>query len=56
MFWGMRARDAIRVEDNYKVGAVHRTIFNNAHPSLVLPAIDFGALIRIDLERDLTAR
>jgi hypothetical protein len=49
MFWGLRARAAIDVDATRgRIEAVHRSLFNHAHPALVRPEVRPGALVRVD--------
>lgn len=49
MHWGMRARAAVTVDPELAaIGNISPGVFNNAHPSMVLPAIEPGEAITIE--------
>jgi len=53
MSWGLRARKAVAIEpDTGTLLNVYPSVFNNAHPELVLPAIEPGARVELDGVRD----
>lgn len=49
MHWGLRARAAVTVDPELlAVGSISPSAFNNAHPSLVLAAIEAGDAITVE--------
>ncbi len=49
MNWGLRARSAVTVDpDLAAIGNISPSVFNNAHPELVLPAIEPGTAITVE--------
>jgi hypothetical protein len=53
MNWGLRASAAVKVDDKkMAVASVDPSLFNNAHPDLVVPALSPGDTIQIDGLRD----
>jgi hypothetical protein len=55
MSWGLRARKAVAIEpDTGMLLNVYPSVFNNAHPELVLPAIEPGTPVTIEGARDST--
>jgi len=54
MSWGLRARQAMAIEpDTGTLLNVYPSVFNNAHPELVLPAIEPGTPVTIEGARDV---
>jgi len=53
MSWGLRARKAVAIEpETSTLLNVYPSLFNNAHPELVLPAIEPGMPVTIEGARD----
>ncbi len=49
MHWGLRARESVTVDPELAaIGNIAPSVFNNAHPSLVLPAIEPGDVIALE--------
>lgn len=56
MFWGLRAREGLRLGDDHALAHIGPRVFNVAHPDMVVPSLEPGAAVSIDNVRDAPVR